>query len=156
MNQTQILPFPPEFKPDASFDLDIAGNTLAYTHGDPGSCAFDGGAPIDRLSPSSQWMHIAIVTTSGGQGDFYVDGQKQAFTSGDFPAGGGGDIATANFSGLIDEVRFYDQMLEERKSKNLPAVPFLICPGTNCTSFLSPMIRRFCRSTRPLRRYRDE
>jgi hypothetical protein len=72
------------FKPDSSFDLDIAGNAFSYTHGDPGSCQFLGATPVVRLSPSSQWMHIAITVSTPGQGVFYVDGQKQTFAWGYF------------------------------------------------------------------------
>jgi hypothetical protein len=46
-----------------------------------------------------------------------------------FPAGGGGDIITANFSGFIDEVRYYDQMLEEREIKELGGRSFLDLSG---------------------------
>ena len=62
-------------KPDGDFTLDIGDHTLTYDHA--ATQIQDGPNNIlRRISPTEQWMHVALVATSRTNSTLYLDGQK--------------------------------------------------------------------------------
>ena len=111
-------------KPDGDFTLDIGGHTLTYDHA--ATQIQDGPNNILRISPTHQWMHVALVATSRTNSTLYLDGQKIELTT-SFNVGG--NLEFNNFSGLLDEVRYYQSVKEEFEVKELAGRTFLDLSG---------------------------
>ena len=122
--QMQISTFSAWLKPDGDFTLDIGGHTLTYDHG--ATQVQDGSNNILRLSPTNQWMHVALVATSRTSSTLYLDGQKIELTT-SFNVGG--NLEFNSFSGLLDEVRYYQSVKEEYEVKELAGRTFLDLSG---------------------------
>jgi hypothetical protein len=112
-------------RPDAAdHTFSVGGSNLDFST--TGQTFSFGGVTINRKADANHWTHIGVVASSSTNGTLYVDGEGSAYTGANIAVGA---LSTANFDGLIDEVRIYSKAMNEGEVRLLGGRLFLDLSG---------------------------